>query len=391
MPTCAVEAPPDYDVAILGAGPAGAAAALALHGHGLRVVLVDKATFPRDKVCGDAVPGLALKALRQLNPTWHAELLAGLTPRADTRASRVVAPNGRALRIGWQLPTFNSPRRHFDDHLLRLVRRHTATEIRENYAVRDVRTVAAGITLLPANAAAPPLTARLLLACDGANSVAARRLTGRTLNRAYHCAAVRAYYRGIAGTDGTTTEFFFLREYLAGYLWIFPVGQGVYNVGFGMLSAAVTAQGVDLKKTLQTLLTTHPELASRFAAAEPLSEVAGFGLPLGGRSRPLAGARFLLCGDAASLIDPLQGHGIDTALQSGVLAARQAVASCQANNFSAAYLADYEREVQRSIGRRLTRSYRLMRFAAARPWLVNVGFAVARNALVKRWLLRLVG
>ena len=278
-----MEAPSDYDVAILGAGPAGTAAALALHGHGLRVVLVDKAAFPRDKVCGDAVPGLALKALRQLDPAWHAELLASLAPRANTRASRIVAPNGQALRINWQLPTFNSPRLHFDDHLLRLVRRHTATEIRESYAVRDVRTTAAGITLLPAAPGATPLTARLLLACDGANSVVARRLTGRTLDRAYHCAAVRAYYRDIAGTDGTTTEFFFLREYLAGYLWIFPVGQGVYNVGFGMLSAAVAAQGVDLKKTLQTLLRTHPELAARFAAAEPLSKVEGFGLPLGGR------------------------------------------------------------------------------------------------------------
>jgi len=382
---------PDYDVAILGAGPAGAACALALHGHGLRVVLVDKATFPRDKVCGDAIPGLALKALRQLNPAWHDELRATLTARADTRTSRVVAPNGQELRIGWQLPTFNSARLHFDDHLLGLARRHTATEVRENYAVRDVRTTETGIALLPADAAAAPVTARLLIACDGANSMAARKLTGRTIDRAYHCAAVRAYYRGIGEVDGTTTEFFFLRHYLAGYLWIFPVGQGLYNVGFGMLSEAVAAQQIDLKKTLHTLLTNHPELAGRFAHAEPLSAVEGFGLPLGGRPRPLAGERFLLCGDAASLIDPLQGHGIDTAMQSGILAARQAVESCRRNAFGAADLTDYEQAVARRISRRLARSYRLMRFASTKPWLVNAGFAVARNALVKRWLLRLVG
>lgn len=386
-----METPPDYDVAILGAGPAGTACALALHGHGLRVVLVDKATFPRDKVCGDAIPGLALKALRQLNPAWHAELLAGLTPRADTRDSRVVAPNGRELRIRWQLPTFNSARLHFDDHLLLLVRRHTTTEIREGYAVRDVQTTATGVRLLPADATAAPLTARLLVACDGANSVAARRLTQRTIDRAYHCAAVRAYYADIAGVDGTTTEFFFLKKHMAGYCWIFPVGAGVYNVGFGMLSEAVARQRVDLKKKLPELLATHPELARRFAGARPLSEVEGFGLPLGGRPRPLAGERFLLCGDAASLIDPLQGHGIDTAMQSGILAARQAVQSCRQNDFSAAFLADYEQRVARQITSKLARSYRLMRLVAPRPWLMNAGFAVAHLPLLKRWLLRVAG
>ncbi|QNE40409.1 geranylgeranyl reductase family protein [Hymenobacter sp. NBH84] len=382
---------PDYDVAILGAGPAGAACALALHGHGLRVVMVDKATFPRDKVCGDAIPGLALKALRQLNPAWHAELLANLTPRADTRDSRVVAPNGRELRIRWQLPTFNSPRLHFDDHLLQLVRRHTPTTIRECYAVRDIQTTPTGVQFLPADEEQKPLTARLLIACDGANSVAARRLTQRTIDKAYHCAAVRAYYSGIAGVDGTTTEFFFLHEYMAGYCWIFPVGNGVYNVGFGMLSEAVARQRVDLKKMLPQLLVTHPELARRFAGAQQLSDVEGFGLPLGGRPRPLAGERFLLCGDAASLIDPLQGHGIDTAMQSGILAARQAVRSCQHNDFSPTFLADYEHQVARQITSKLARSYRLMRLVAPRPWLMNVGFAVARQPLLKRWLLRVAG
>ncbi|MBW3130298.1 NAD(P)/FAD-dependent oxidoreductase, partial [Hymenobacter profundi] len=357
---------PDYDVAILGAGPAGAACALALHGHGLRVVMVDKATFPRDKVCGDAIPGLALKALRQLNPAWHAELLANLTPRADTRDSRVVAPNGRELHIRWQLPTFNSPRLHFDDHLLGLVRRHTTTEIREGYAARDIQTTPTGVQLLPADKEQEPLTARLLIACDGANSVAARRLTQRTIDKAYHCAAVRAYYSDIAGVDGTTTEFFFLHEYMAGYCWIFPVGNGVYNVGFGMLSEAVARQRVDLKKMLPQLLATHPELARRFAGAQRLSDVEGFGLPLGGRPRPLAGERFLLCGDAASLIDPLQGHGIDTAMQSGILAARQAIRSCQHNDFSPTFLADYEHQVARQITSKLARSYRLMRLVAPR-------------------------
>ena len=126
-----------YDVAIVGAGPAGTACALALRGRGLRVALLDKATFPRDKVCGDAVPGHTFKALRQLDPAYVAALWQ-LQPREDVRRSRVVAPSGRSFYMHWTLPAFNSPRLHFDAALLTLVRQYTTTEVLENAALKNV-------------------------------------------------------------------------------------------------------------------------------------------------------------------------------------------------------------------------------------------------------------
>ncbi|GAA3999840.1 geranylgeranyl reductase family protein [Hymenobacter fastidiosus] len=378
-----------YDVILIGAGPAGAACALALRDSGLRVALVDKARFPRDKVCGDAIPGPALKAIRKLSEGFYQEL-RGLTPRADTQASRLVAPDGGEARVQWQLPTFSSPRRHFDHHLLNLVRRHTATTILEGYGVRDVLTDGQQATVVPADGSAP-LTAALVIGCDGANSVASRKLLPRPVDRNYHCAAVRAYYRGISGTDDQTTEFFFLKEYLAGYLWIFPVGDGTCNVGFGMVSDQIAAGQVNLKDTMLALLREQPALAPRFAAAEQLTPVVGFGLPLGGTPRPITGSRFMLCGDAASLIDPLQGHGIDTAIESGILAAAQVRRCFATQDFSAAFMKQYEQEVEAKIGRKLARSYRLMRFFADKPWVVNAGFRLARQPLVKKWLLKLVG
>ncbi|UOQ78187.1 hypothetical protein MUN84_06230 [Hymenobacter sp. 5516J-16] len=165
----------------------------------------------------------------------------------------------------------------------------------------------------------------------------------------------------------------------------------MYNVGFGMLSADIARHKVDLKQELQQLLTTHPALASRFRAALPLGAVQGFGLPLGGSGRPLSGRRVLLCGDAAALIDPLQGHGIDKAVISGILAAEHARRCCEAQDFSRASLAQYDQAVHRRLGRDLARRYQLMRVLARAPWLVELAFAAGRWPRLRRWLVQAVG
>ena len=379
----------DYDVAIIGAGPAGTACALALRHGGLRVALLDKARFPRDKVCGDAIPGHALKALRQLDPAF-ADGLWQLRPLDAVRQSRLVAPNGDSLWLRWQLPSFNSPRATFDAALLDLVRAHSTTEILENTGLKTLKIEADGVRLTTTEG--PEITCQLVIGCDGANSVVRRQLLPEPLDRAHHCAGVRAYFENVAGAESGLTEFFLTRDYLAGYVWLFPVGRGRYNVGLGMLAEVVAKHKVDLKTTMQRLLATHPALAGRFAEARQLGPIVGFGLPLGGgRERPSSGARFLLCGDAASLIDPLQGHGIDTAIQSGMLAATQALACFKKQDFSADFMREYDAQVAHKIGRKLAKSYRLMRFLSNKAWLVNAGVRLARVPGLKPWVQRAIG
>ncbi len=377
-------------MAIIGAGPAGTACALALRHSGLRVALLDKAQFPRDKICGDAVPGHALKALRQLDPAF-VEALWQLQPLDAVRESRLVAPNGDSLRLRWKLPSFSCPRQTLDAALLDLVRAHSTTEIRESTGLKDLQIAADGVRLRPADG--PEITCQLVIGCDGANSVVGRKLLPEPrLARAHHCVGVRAYFENIAGTESGTTEFFLTRDYLAGYVWLFPVGQGRYNVGLGMLAEVVAQHKVDLKVTMQHLLATHPALAGRFAEARQLGPTVGFGLPLGGgRVRPISGERFMLCGDAASLIDPLQGHGIDTAMQSGILAAAQALACFEKQDFSAGFLQEYDAQVAHKIGRKLAKSYRLMRFLSNKAWLVNVAVRLARVSGLKPWVQRAIG
>ena len=379
----------DFDVAIIGAGPAGAACALALRHHGLRVAMLDKAQFPRDKVCGDAIPGHALKALRQLDPAF-ADALWQLQPLDAVRQSRLVAPNGDSLWMRWKLPSFNSPRAVFDAALLELVRLHTPTTILENTVLKGLEIGAGCVHLHLAEGA--ELTCQVVIGCDGANSVVRRQLLPAPLARAHHCAGVRAYFEDIKDAQPGLTEYFFTKDYLQGYLWIFPVGQGLYNVGLGMLSETVARHKIDLKQVLPELLATHPALAGRFTEARQRGSIQGFGLPLGGgRTVPVSGPRFLLCGDAASLIDPIQGHGIDTAMQSGILAATQAVACISTQDFSAAFTKQYDAEVAHKISRKLAKSYRLMRFLSNKPWLVNAGVRLARVPGLKPWVQRAIG
>ena len=383
----------EYDVVIVGAGPAGTACALALRHGGLRVALIDKARFPRDKICGDAIPSPTLKHLARLDPTYSTQLRALLAAhQASTTHSRLLAPSGEELRISWHNPAFNSPRLHFDEALLTLVRRYTNTEILEGYAIRSLQLDEHSVTLTLADATQRPLRAALVIGCDGANSVVARSLMPQaSLDRAYHCAAVRAYYRVVADAPEDTSDFYFLREYRAGYCWVFPVGGGVYNVGFGVLSEEVAARRLNLKHELSELLANHPHLAPRFAKAEALTSITGFGLPLGGSNQLVHGHRTILCGDAAALIDPLQGHGIDKAVHSGILAATQVQACFEAQRFDAAFLTSYAQQVEQRIGRELARRYQLMRFLASKAWLVDLVVRAARWPWLRRKLIRAVG
>jgi len=377
----------DVDVAIVGAGPAGTSCALALKNSGLSVALVDKATFPRDKVCGDAIPGPTFRALRALSPELEDALFA-LEERHDVKASKVIAPNGKSFALRWYTRSYNAPRLHFDNFLLELVKTQTATTILENFSVKTVQQTPDAVQLIAKDD--QRLTAKMIVGCDGANSPTARQLADFTLHRKHHCAAVRAYYRNVADVEAGMNEFYILKKHLPGYFWLFPVQNGVVNIGFGMLSHHISRQQLNLKKSLSEIVTQQPLLAPRFAEAEQLGKTQGFGLPLGSRKPPISGHRFLLAGDAASLIDPLQGHGIDKAVISAILAAQQVQAAFAKNRFDADFLQTYDRIVFGKLDKDFQRNYRLMRFVLNKPWLLNAGINLANTPLLQRWIRTLV-
>jgi geranylgeranyl reductase family protein len=358
-----------YDVVIIGAGPAGCACALALHGSGLKVALVDKETYPRDKVCGDAIPGKAFKAMDAILPAWGS-IMRQFAHKTNIQTTKAFTPNGKSVSINWVLYSYNSKRLHFDDFLLQLVKTETETTVIESQRLQHVVIEKEWAECKFKNGL--EVRASIVIGCDGANSIVKRQLHKVEYQNNYPCSAVRVYMKGVIGILEGVNECHFFNE-TPGYFWIFPLENGVCNVGFGSLDnlKGKDKQPINLRETLKNIITTFPSISSRFVDAEMLEDIKGFALPLGTKKQAISGERYMLCGDAASLIDPLSGHGIDKAFWSGVFAAKQAITCFQSSRFDANILGNYDKMVYDKVGAELRKNTIFMRIFIRYPSLMN--------------------
>lgn len=369
----------ETDICILGAGPGGTTAALHLARAGHRCLLLDRATFPRDKVCGDALSGKVISELRRLGEDLPARLAAE-PAQLPSWGIDFYAPNGRRLAVPFK-PHYNpaldataghiSKRLHFDNFLVEQVRQRPEIDFRENTEVARHEQLPDGRWRLFSAVGQEIATAKLLLVANGAQSQFARVVGGHELEPEHHCAGLRAYYRGVTGLHPDNfIELHFITDFLPGYLWVFPLPNGEANVGVGMLTEAVAKKKVKLRERLDEILRTHPALRDRFATAERLGPVRGFGLPLGSRRRSLSGPGYLLLGDAGSLIDPFSGEGISHAMVSGRHAADWAGRALAAGNFTPGFLKGYDAAVYNRLWQELRLS-RAMQRLLNYPWLFN--------------------
>ncbi|MCW2758217.1 MAG: putative oxidoreductase [Nocardioidaceae bacterium] len=342
-----------YDVIVVGAGPAGTSTALgALHADpSLRVLLLDRADFPRDKCCGD---GIAPHVFDALATVGVHDVQAGWTPLTRLELARGASVVARPMAR----PVYVIPREVFDARLVERAVAAGATLVK--HRVAGLRRVGEQVVVDDL------FQAPVVVGADGAHSVVRG---GREDGR--RALAIRGYAPTPPGREGTQVIRYGDRRQPA-YAWAFDRGDGLSNVGYGEL---LPGAGQGDPPSRQLLLDELERLLP--GSGDGGRDWRGHHLPLSGWRWHQPDGPVLLVGDAAGLINPMTGEGIYYAVATGLSAGRTAAAALAAGDPSSAG-ARHQRGVRRLLATHLKHTWTASRLAAV-PAVVEAGIRAARR------------
>jgi len=302
------------------------------------------------------------------------------------------SPNGREVAIDLSSSHEPAPhmvcRREVFDNIFVEAARVCCTVI-EGAAVTDVvrsNGRVEGVTVRE-DSRDREIRARVVVGADGFDSVVARRLGLYRHDSSRWFVATRGYYQGLDVAPGTV-EVHFFDETLPGFLWLFPTGDGVVNVGLGLVHLDLKRRHVKLRDVHEAVIAS-PRMRERFRRAQRIGEVHGWNLPTPDTSRTLAGDGFLLAGDAAGLVDPFSGEGIGNALDSAQVAAEVMAESLRARDAkeAAQTLASYPKKLWEAVnGREIALHYQLRSLARSRRLIDFLVGRAAAHPDVLGWL-----
>jgi geranylgeranyl reductase family protein len=308
---------PSADVIVVGAGPAGTAAAVTLAEAGREVVVVDKARFPRDKICGDGLTTGALRLLERLG------LEPGAVPSWQTVDDVVVrGPSGH--EVTFPLPRGRGTyaavaRRHDLDAALVERARSAGAKVLDGHACTGVSARPDDVTATVDGVG--DVDARYVVAADGMWSPVRRHLGLATPGYRGEWHAFRQYFTDVGPRAARDLVVWFEPDLLPGYAWSFPLPDGRANVGFGIQRGGRVAR-VQQMAALWPDILERPHVRDVLGPhARPESPHRAWPIPARIDRATLTGPRTLFVGDAATATDPLTGEGIGQALFTGILAA----------------------------------------------------------------------
>lgn len=348
------------DVVVVGAGPGGAAAAAHLAARGRDVIVLDKDTFPRDKVCGD---GLTPRVIRELLDLGLVEEAHGRAPGFKRNRGLRINGGHTTMELPWpeleDWPNWGgcSTRMVFDETIARTAVQRGATLAQGHGVTRPLwrdaaQTRVTGVAWKDRDGREGEVLAPVVIAADGAGGPMAKHLGVQRRPERPMAVAARGYYRSPRADDEWISSYLDLTDaggnLLSGYGWVFPLDDGTMNVGLGLLSTSREFQAVNYRRLLESWATGMAADGWGTTPAALEGPIRTGPIPMGFNHTPLHQRGVLLVGDSGGMVNPFNGEGISYAMEAAQLAAEVVDGALVTRRTSD--LNRYDRELRRRIG-----------------------------------------